>query len=99
MTDSLRAVAVMAAALPYLNAMRLKNRVIGMSDFIFPIVLAALRRETDKIFAPWRILFPITFPPVIFLFGDSRNQLANALEELNFEMLSPTSLINTNNVL
>ena len=79
-TDNLRAVAVMAAALPYLKARHLKNRAMGISAFILPIVLEALRKASDKTFAPCFILFPITFPPVIFLFGDSLSQLENAFE-------------------
>src|SRR5436309_2980334 len=98
-TPSFLAVALIAAALPYLKASRLKNLVRGISAFMLPIVLAALRRAVDMTLTPCRMLLPITFPPVIFLFGVSRNQLQKALADGNFEIFSPISLTNTNTVL
>src|SRR5207302_538628 len=93
-TASFLAVALMAAALPYLKASRLKNLVSGISAFIFPIVLAALRKAIDMTFTPWRMWLPMTLPPVIFLFGESRSQLQNAFAEGNLEIFSPISLTN-----
>src|SRR5438874_110372 len=97
-TASFLAVALMAAALPFLKLMRLKKFESDVF-FKFPIALAALRSAILSLLLPLGIVLFNTLPPLILLFGARRSHDANCLPALNFFNPSiPTSLIKLSTV-
>ena len=98
-TASFLAVAVIAACLPFLNAIFLKN--FPKSEFFrLPTALAAFRNAIFSLLLPYGIRLESTRPPLILLLGASLNQEANFIAEENFLSPSwPISLMNVSTVL